>query len=188
MKRLNLAMTVALLLLTFGCAETQSTPKVSQPAQETPAEKVASAKTELAPVTPAVAANVAPTPVTPSAEPAKVRQPEVLLSSRNKEQLIIAFDFAGTPGMDKSKSLDERRQYVAEHMARLYQQDFAKREKTGQKVKLFALGVPNRDDYLRGDFRNTDELAICETTHELLVGNEAPLQRLGTIDWRAALK
>jgi hypothetical protein len=179
-------------LLLFGCSITFMTGCTET--APTPPEAKVEVKYTPAPTEPAVAKNVASAPVAPAAQPAppaKPREAEVLLSSRDKSQqlLIIALDFAGTPAMDKSRGLDERRQYVTEHVARLYRQDFAKQEKPGQKVKVFALGVPNRDDYLRGDFRNTDELAICETTHDQLLDDaRTAAERLGTIDWRAALK
>ncbi len=173
-----------------GCTETSpTTPPAQVEVKYTPATTEPAVSKIVAPTTPPTAPAAATT--TPAATPSKPREPEVLLSSRDKAQqlLIIAVDFAGTPAMDKSLGLDARRQYVAEHVTRLYAQDFAKKEQSGQKVKVFALGVPNRDDYLRGDFKNTDELAICETNHDQLTDElRTGFERLGNVDWRAALK
>ncbi|MBL8826047.1 MAG: hypothetical protein JNM18_03620 [Planctomycetaceae bacterium] len=191
MKLVRFALAVMLSLFTLGCSETQPTPPNTNSSSEAKSAQNAPAKSEPAQVAPAVTSKVTPAETTSNSAPAKVREPEVLLSSRDKSQqlLIIAIDFAGTPAMDKSLGLEARRQYVAEHVTRLYVQDFAKKESSSQKVKVFALGVPNRDDYLRGDFKNTDELAICETNYEQLTDElRTAVERLGNVDWRAALK
>ena len=46
------------------------------------------------------------------------RKPEILLSSRKPDRLIVAIDFAGSRAMDKSVPLDERRRYVLEQAGR----------------------------------------------------------------------
>jgi len=123
-----------------------------------------------------------------AAEPVE-RVPEVLLSSRKQGVLIVAIDFAGTAATDKALPLDDRRQYVARHAVDLYLRDFAAKEKPGQKVKFFTYSVPHRDDYARGDFRNVTELAIFDTTQDNLRSDkQSLLERLGTVEWRAALK
>jgi hypothetical protein len=115
------------------------------------------------------------------------RQPEVLLSSRKPDKLIVAIDFAGSRAMDKSVSLDERRRYVLEQSVALYT-EYAKKERDDQPVRLLALCVPNRDDYARGDFRNMDELAVCDTTHAAARAATRPAaERAGAVEWRAAL-
>lgn len=115
------------------------------------------------------------------------RQPEVLLSSRKPDRLIVAIDFAGSRAMDKSVSLDERRRYVLEQSVALYA-GYAKKEWDDQPVRLMALCVPNRDDYARGDFRNMDELAVCDTTHAAARAGDRPLaERAGTVEWRAGM-
>jgi len=135
------------------------------------------------PVSPGPAAS-APTAATPATFD---RRPEVLLSSRKPDRLIVAIDFAGSRAMDKSVSLDERRRYVLEQSVALYAA-YAKKERDDQPVRLMALCVPNRDDYARGDFRNMDELAVCDTTHAAARAADRPAaDRAGTVEWRAAL-
>jgi hypothetical protein len=116
------------------------------------------------------------------------RQPEVLLSSRKPDKLIVAVDFAGSKAMDRSVPLDERRRYVLEQSVALYTA-YAKKERDDQPVRLMALSVPNRDDYARGDFRNMDELAVCDTTHAAArAADKSAPERAGTVEWRAALR
>jgi hypothetical protein len=115
------------------------------------------------------------------------RQPEVLLSSRKPDRLIVAIDFAGSRAMDPAISLDERRKYVLEQSVVLYA-GYAKKERDDQPVRLMALSVPNRDDYARGDFRNMDELAVLDTTHAAAKETDRPAAvRAGKVEWRAAL-
>jgi hypothetical protein len=115
------------------------------------------------------------------------RQPEVLLSSRKSDRLIVAIDFAGSKAMDPAISLDERRKYVLEQSVALYT-GYAKKEKDDQPVRLMALSVPNRDDYARGDFRNMDELAVLDTNHAAAKATDKPAaDRAGKVEWRAAL-
>jgi hypothetical protein len=115
------------------------------------------------------------------------RQPEVLLSSRKPDKLIVAIDFAGSKAMDRSVSLDERRRYVLEQSVALYAA-YAKKERDDQPVRLMALSVPNRDDYARGDFRNMDELVVCDTTHATARAmDKSAAERAGTVEWRAGL-
>ena len=115
------------------------------------------------------------------------RKPEVLLSSRKPDKLIVAIDFAGSKAMDRSVPLGERRAFVLEQSVTLYAA-FAKKEKPDQAVRLLALSVPNRDDYARGDFRNMDELAVCDTDHAAARdANKAPAERAGKVEWRAGL-
>lgn len=115
------------------------------------------------------------------------RQPEVLLSSRKPDRLIVAIDFAGSKAMDKSIPLAERRIYVLEQSVALYAA-YAKKDRPDQPVRLMALCVPNRDDYARGDFRNMDELAVCDTTHAAARTADRPAaERAGTVEWRAGL-
>jgi hypothetical protein len=128
------------------------------------------------------------TTTTAPAKPATYdRKPEVLLSSRKPERLIVAIDFAGSKAMDPSVPLDERKTYVLEQAVALYA-DFAKKERDDQPVRLMALSVPNRDDYARGDFRNMDELAILDTDHSTAKAGDKPADvRAGKVEWRAAL-
>lgn len=129
-------------------------------------------------------AGPAATSVTPSTFD---RQPEVLLSSRKADKLIVAIDFAGSKAMDQSVPLDERRRYVLEQSVAVYAA-YAKKERDDQPVRLMALSVPNRDDYARGDFRNMDELAVCDTTHAMARGTDKPAaERAGMVEWRAGL-
>jgi len=115
------------------------------------------------------------------------RRPEVLLSSRKSDRLIVAIDFAGSKAMDRALSLDERRQYVLEQSVALYAA-YAQKERDEQSVRLMALSVPNRDDYARGDFRDMDELAVCDTTHAAARNADKPAaERAGTVEWRAGL-
>jgi hypothetical protein len=115
------------------------------------------------------------------------RQPEVLLSSRKPDRLIVAIDFAGSKAMNTSVPLDERRAYVLERSVALYAA-YAKKERDDQSVRLMALSVPNRDDYARGDFRNMDELAVCDTTHATArAADKSPQERAGKVEWRAGL-
>jgi hypothetical protein len=115
------------------------------------------------------------------------RKPEVLLSSRKPDRLIVAVDFAGSKAMDSSVPLDERRRYVLEQTVALYAA-YAKKERDDQPVRLLALSVPNRDDYARGDFRNMDELAVCDTTHATARTADWTVEtRAGRVEWRAAL-
>src|SRR5947209_10818275 len=115
------------------------------------------------------------------------RQPEVLLSSRKPDRLIVAIDFAGSRAMDPSVPLDERRKYVLERAVALYA-GYAKKERDDQPVRLMALSVPNRDDYARGDFRNMDELAILDTDHATAKATAKPIaNRAGKVEWRAGL-
>ncbi|HEX3151274.1 MAG TPA: hypothetical protein VHR66_24565 [Gemmataceae bacterium] len=127
------------------------------------------------------------TPEKPTAPATFDRKPEVLLSSRKADKLIVAIDFAGSRAMDKSLPVAERRQYVLEQSVALYAA-YAKKETAGQKVRLMALSVPSRDDYARGDFRNMDELAICDTDHAAAVdAGKKPDERAGQVEWRAGL-
>ena len=122
-----------------------------------------------------------------TAAPTFDRKPEVLLSSRKADKLIVAIDFAGSRAMDKSLPLADRRKYVLEQAVALYAA-YAKKETAGQKVRLMALSVPNRDDYARGDFRNMDELVICDTGHAIAVdAAKSPEERAGQLEWRAGL-
>ena len=115
------------------------------------------------------------------------RKPEVLLSSRKPDRLIVAIDFAGSRAMDRSLSPDERRAFVLEQSVALYVA-FARKEKPDQPVRLLALSVPNRDDYARGDFRNMDELAVCDTDHATARDTgKTPAERAGKVEWRAGL-
>jgi hypothetical protein len=115
------------------------------------------------------------------------RRPEVLLSSRKPDKLIVAIDFAGSKAMDRSVSLDERRRYVLEQSVALYAA-YAKKERDDQPVRLMALSVPSRDDYARGDFRNMDELAVLDTTHaNARAADKSVDERVGTVEWRAGL-
>lgn len=115
------------------------------------------------------------------------RKPEVLLSSRKPDRLIVAIDFAGSRAMDPSVPLDERRKYVLEQSVALYA-GYAKKERDDQPVRLMALSVPNRDDYARGDFRNMDELAVLDTDHATAKSTDKPVtDRAGKVEWRAAL-
>lgn len=189
-------------LVPSGCGQTSSgDPKPTATLTST-APTNSSAPVQAA-VQPPVAASVTTAPKLieiPQAEPTKAeaeqpkatpvtRQAEVLLSTRAKGVLTVAMDFAGTPATDKKLALEERRQYVSQVALELYAKDFIKREKPGQKVKLFAIGVPNRDDYLRGDFRNMEELAIFETTQDQLKDEtKSQIERLGIVEWRAAMK
>ena len=52
--------------------------------------------------------------------------------------------------------------YVLEQAVALYAATRRRRSPTSG-CRLVALSVPNRDDYARGDFRNMDELAVCDT-------------------------
>jgi hypothetical protein len=124
----------------------------------------------------------APPPKTYDAKPA------VLMSSRTKEgRYVVAIDFANSKAENKSVLLDERRKFVAEQSAALYA-DYAKKEKPDQAVRLFALSVPNRDEYARGDFKNMDELAVFDTVHATAVdANKSPTERVGTVEWRKGL-
>jgi hypothetical protein len=129
----------------------------------------------------------ATTPPTPAAPATFDRQPEVLLSSRKPDKLIVAIDFAGSRAMDRSLPLEERRRYVLDQAVALYAA-FAKKERDDQPVRLMALSVPNRDDYARGDFRNMDELAVCDTTHAAArAADKTSAERAGTVEWRAGL-
>ena len=113
--------------------------------------------------------------------------PEVLLSSRKPDKLIVAIDFAGSKAMDRSRPLDERRAYVLEQSVILYAA-FARKEKPEQSVRLLALSVPNRDEYARGDFRNMDELAVFDTDHSTARdASKTPAERAGKVEWRAGL-
>jgi hypothetical protein len=124
---------------------------------------------------------------TATAPPTFDRQPEVLLSSRKPDKLIVAIDFAGSKAMDRSVPLDERRRYVLEQSVVLYAA-YAKKERDDQLVRLMALSVPNRDDYARGDFRNMDELAVLDTTHATArAADKSAAERAGTVEWRAGL-
>ena len=115
------------------------------------------------------------------------RQPEILLTSRKPDRLILAIDFAGSKAMDRTVPLDERRRYVLEQAVALYAAT-ARKERDDQPVRLLALSVPNRDDYARGDFRNMDELAVCDTTHATARTADWTVEaRAGRVEWRAAL-
>ena len=196
------------LLVSSGCSQSPAAKEAPAAAAttQTPATPVPATTTvtatkpaEVTPVSATIPAGVpqhvaqpiavaAPTPE--SAKPAvpTVREPAVLLSSRKKDVLIVAMDFAGSKGMDKSQSLDDRRQYVAEKALQMFLADFAKKEKAGQTIKLMALSVPNRDDYARGDFRNMDYLAVFESPIEALKDeSKSAIERLGKIEWREAL-
>jgi hypothetical protein len=128
-----------------------------------------------------------PDPAPPEMPTTYDRPPEVLLSSRKPDRLIVAIDFAGSKAVDQSLPLDERRAYVLEQSVVLYAA-FAKREKPEQAVRLMALSVPNRDDYARGDFRNMDELAIFDTDHATARdAGKTPAERAGRVEWRAGL-
>lgn len=133
-------------------------------------------------------ASTGPAPTTaPVAAATYDRQPEVLLSSRKPDRLIVAVDFAGTKAMNKAIPVDERRRYVLEQVVVAYAA-YAKKERDDQRVRLLALSVPNRDDYARGDFRNMDELAVCDTTHATArAADKDALERSGTVEWRAGL-
>ena len=199
----------ALLLAVSGCSQSPSANEVPAAAATTPATPVTSGAAttpvvatpaKVTPVSATIPAGVQPhvaqpiavaAPTPESAKPATptVREPAVLLSSRKKDVLIVAMDFASSKGMDKSQSLDERRQYVAEKALQMFLADFAKKEKAGQTIKLMALSVPNRDDYARGDFRNMDYLAVFENSAEALKDeSKSAIERLGKIEWREALK
>jgi hypothetical protein len=115
------------------------------------------------------------------------RSPEVLLSSRKPDKLIVAIDFAGSRAMDRSVPLAERRRYVLERAVSLYA-GYAKKEKAGQPVRIMALSVPNRDDYARGDFRDMDELAVFDTVHATATdATKGAAERAGNADWRKGL-
>jgi hypothetical protein len=115
------------------------------------------------------------------------RKPEILLTSRKPDRLIVAIDFAGSRAMDRSVPLDERRRYVLEQVVALYAAT-ARKERDDQPVRLLALSVPNRDDYARGDFRDMDELAVCDTTHATARTADWTVEaRAGRVEWRAAL-
>jgi hypothetical protein len=115
------------------------------------------------------------------------RKPEILLTSRKPDRLIVAIDFAGSKAMDKSVPLDERRRYALEQAVALYAAT-SRKERDDQPVRLLALSVPNRDDYARGDFRDMDELAVCDTTHATARTADWTVEtRAGRVEWRAAL-
>lgn len=195
MTRFAMLSTCLIALAVIGCGTSSTTdrdvatapPRTSAPVQPTPAitEPPIASQVVIAPTAPELP-RVEPAP-SPAA--ATVREPSILLSSRKKDVLIVAVDFAFSPAMNAKSPLDERRQYVASQIVSLYAKDFARKEKAGQKVKVFAYSVPNADDYARGDFRNISELAIFETTQDLLKDEaKSALERLGTIEWRAVLK
>src|SRR5689334_9342562 len=75
------------------------------------------------------------TPVTSAAPVAFDRKPEVLLSSRKPDRLIVAIDFAGSRAVDPSVPLDDRRAYVLEQSVTLYAA-FARKERDDQPVRL----------------------------------------------------
>jgi hypothetical protein len=111
-----------------------------------------------------------------------------LLTSRKADRLIVAIDFAGSRAVDQSVPLSDRRAYVLEQSTALYAA-YAKKERPEQPVRLMALCVPNRDDYARGDFRNMDELAVCDTTHSAARNTDRPVaERAGAVEWRAGLR
>lgn len=131
---------------------------------------------------------VGPAATTSTAAPATFdRRPEVLLSARKPDRLIVAIDFAGSKAMDRVIPLADRRAYVLEQSVALYA-EYAKKERPDQAVRLMALCVPNRDDYARGDFRNMDELAILDTADAAARATDRPAaERAGAVEWRAGL-
>jgi hypothetical protein len=127
------------------------------------------------------------TTITSTTPPTYDRKPEVLLSSRKPDRLIVAIDFAGSKAMDRSLPLDERRRFVLEQSVAAYVA-FARKELDDLPVRLMALSVPNRDDYARGDFRDMDELAVCDTDHAMArSADKTAGQRAGKVEWRAGL-
>jgi hypothetical protein len=113
--------------------------------------------------------------------------PEVLLSSRKPDKVIVAIDFGGSKAVNKAIPLAERRAFVLEQSVALYAA-YAKQEKADQSVRIMALSVPNRDDYSRGDFRNMDELAVLDTVHATVVdAGKTPSERAGMIEWRKGM-
>jgi hypothetical protein len=120
-------------------------------------------------------------PGTAAASPAK---PELLLTTSRRDTQILAIDFFGVRDQLRGMTPADRKQYILEECLKLYIQE---RDRAGiAKARLYALYVPDRDEYAKGSFRNLTELAIIDTDRASATAPDKPLaERAGQVEWKS---
>jgi hypothetical protein len=116
-----------------------------------------------------------------AAAPAK---PELLLTTSRRDTQILAIDFFGVRDQLRGMTPADRKQYILEQCLKLYVQE---RDRAGiAKARLYALYVPDRDEYAKGSFRNLTELAIIDTDRASATAQDKPLaERAGQVEWKS---
>ena len=139
-------------------------------------------RTEEPPGQPAPHAGPPPDPAEAKTPPGK---PELLLTTSRQDTQILAIDFYGVRDRLRSMAPEDRKNYILQECLKLYVEDRAAARNSIPKARLYALYVPDRDEYAKGSFRNLTELAIIDTTRESAAAQDKPLsQRVGQVEWK----
>jgi len=175
--RLAIATVVAVALIALGVFAARHFLATAAPGAPGKAPAVSA---QASTVKPATAVAVQPSPGS--------AQPELLLVTRKGERAILALDFHNSRATLPSLSLAERQQYVLREALRIYNEDFADEAQKSQAIRIHALGVPNRDEYAKGSFKDLVELAVMDSLPKLLADTSLPPeQRLGQIQWKEGM-
>jgi len=119
------------------------------------------------------------------------KAPEILLVNRKGTKSVVAIDFFGSAALDPRNSLVERRQYILTESLRLCLKDGLDRvkDKNTTIVKIFAVSVPDRNEYALGKFNKYRELAIMSSDPQGLRDDRKSMEeRLGEISWKGDFK
>jgi hypothetical protein len=113
---------------------------------------------------------------------------ELLTTTSGNGKLVVAVDFYGTRALLKSIPVEERKQYILDQALQVYMTHCAQKHKGFSQIRIYALGIRERDEYAKGSFKNMIELAVIDSTPELLGDSaRAPLDRAGNLQWKSGL-
>jgi hypothetical protein len=121
--------------------------------------------------------------------PAPSGKAELLLVTRRGDTLVLAVDFSGVRDRLHGLSPSERRQVVLRDTLRLYLANARGDDrKQALHARLFALLVPDRDEYARGSYQGVTELAIVETDYPKASHARKPVEARTThVEWQPGL-
>jgi hypothetical protein len=127
---------------------------------------------------------------TPKAAAAPSGRAELLLVTRRGDTLFLAVDFSGVRNRLHGLSVADRRQAVLRDALRLYLSNVSGDDrKQALHARLFALLVPDRDEYARGSYQGVTELAVIETDYRKASQERKPLEdRARQVEWQPGIE
>jgi hypothetical protein len=120
-------------------------------------------------------------------EAAPVGKPEILLTTRKQNTLVVAVDFLPLRQKLARMPVEQRRTFLLEECYRVMGEEDVLRDKSADKLCVYALFVPNRNEYAQGNFRDLEEIAIFHAEREAFADGTRPWeQRVANAEWKAA--
>jgi hypothetical protein len=116
--------------------------------------------------------------------------PELMLISvsANDQRVNGVIDFNSVRSKIQAMPVAERRRYVLQNCFELYLAERSEKHKKLNNVRIYAMYIPDRDEYARGSYANVVTLGILDSTQDLVAAAKKTLEeRAGKLEWKSDL-